>query len=84
MVRKKNQLFRTGKVPIIKDRHAEHQSPKPGVAGSSPATPASLTVDFDQSKQTLREWTVSPVQFLPALTFSPARSTYPPPAAGPF
>jgi hypothetical protein len=61
MVLKKNQSLRTGKVPIIKDRQADHQTPKPGVAGSSPATPASLTVDFDQTKQTLREWTVSPV-----------------------
>jgi hypothetical protein len=41
MVRKKNQSFRTGKYLIVKDRQAEHQSPKPGVAGSSPATPAS-------------------------------------------
>jgi hypothetical protein len=47
MVRKKNQLFRTGKVPIIKDRQAEHQSPKPGVAGSSPATPASYFNSLD-------------------------------------
>jgi hypothetical protein len=46
MVRKKNQHVCTGKVPIIKDRQAGHQSPKPGVAGSSPATPASKINDL--------------------------------------